>query len=315
MKANYLRGVDCFDGWRDDVLTGKPPTFFRIADGGPLARIEIGPKLITLFGGAPGSGKTAFVMQSVIDALRLSPKLHAVVCNVEMPPAVLLDRQLARLSGVPLNEIRYRRLTSIHANRVDAGMNAIESIAERLCFVKPPFTLANVAATADDFAPLIDGGSLLLVLDYVQRLAPPGTQGDKRGSVDATMNFIRQFADAGAAVLVVSSVGRQKDNKGRSSYAGDALSLASFKESGELEFGADDAFILTPAENLAGVRELRHLKARNTECRDIQLAFDGSIQRFTAIESNDEGSSGGWSSALKDLWGRTDAHGGTTWKP
>jgi len=56
MKANYLRGADCFDGWRDDVLTGKPPTFFRIADGGSLAGIEIGPRLITLFGGAPGGG-------------------------------------------------------------------------------------------------------------------------------------------------------------------------------------------------------------------------------------------------------------------
>jgi replicative DNA helicase len=129
------------------------------------------------------------------------------------------------------------------------------------------------------------------------------------------MNFIRQFADAGAAVLVVSSVGRQKDSRGRSSYGGDVLNLASFKESGELEFGADDAFILTPSEKLAGVRELRHLKARNTECRDIQLAFDGSIQRFTAIEKHDESSSGGWSSALKDLWGRTDAHGGTAWNP
>jgi replicative DNA helicase len=314
MNATYLRGVDCFDGWREDVLTGKPPTFFRIADGGPLARIEIGPKLITLFGGAPGSGKTAFVMQSVFDALRLSPTLRAVVCNIEMPPSVLLDRQLSRLSGVPLNDIRYRRLAAIHAERIDAGMEAIEAIADRLCFVRPPFTLANVAATADEFAPL-NGEGLLLVLDYIQRIAPPGAQNDKRGSVDATMNFIRQFADAGAAVLVVSSVGRQKDNKGRSTYGGDTLNLASFKESGELEFGADDAFILTPSERIAGVRELRHLKARNTETRDIQLAFNGSIQRFEAIEEPDNVSPGGWSSALKDLWNRTDANGGTEWKP
>jgi replicative DNA helicase len=314
-KLRFVPAADVFDSWRDDVLTGKPPTFFRVADAGPMAGIEIGPKLITLIGGAPGSGKTAFIMQCVFDALRLSPTLRAVVCNIEMPPEVLLDRQLSRLSGVPLKAIRYRQLSAIHADRIDAGMNAIETIADRFCFVRSPFTLENVAATADRFAPLGDGSSLLLVLDYIQRIAPPGSQGDKRGSVDATMNFLRQFADAGAAVLVVSSVGRQKDAKGRTSYGGDALNLASFKESGELEFGADDAFILAPSEKLAGVRELRHLKARNGECRDISLEFDGSIQRFTAIEDSNEGSTGAWSSALSELWGRTEPKGATTWKP
>ena len=35
----------------------------------------------------------------------------------------------------------------------------------------------------------------------------------------------------------------------RNSYEGDALNLASFRESSELEFGADDAFILAPDVN------------------------------------------------------------------
>jgi replicative DNA helicase len=94
MNAKFVTASDAMDSWRDDVLTGTPPTFYRIADAGPLSRIEIGPKLITLIGGAPGAGKTAFVMQGVIDALRLNESLRAVVCNIEMPPEVLLDRQL-----------------------------------------------------------------------------------------------------------------------------------------------------------------------------------------------------------------------------
>jgi hypothetical protein len=54
---------------------------------------------VTLLGGAPGAGKTALSMQWALDALRLTPSLRCVVCNVETPPAVLLDRQLARLSA------------------------------------------------------------------------------------------------------------------------------------------------------------------------------------------------------------------------
>ena len=40
---------------------------------------------------SPGAGKTAFAMQAVTDALRLTPTLRVLVANVEMPPAVLLD--------------------------------------------------------------------------------------------------------------------------------------------------------------------------------------------------------------------------------
>ena len=109
--ANFQPAGDVFDGWRDDVLTGSPPVLYPIG-AGDLARIEIGPGLVTLFGGAPGAGKSALVMQAVTDALRLTPRLRALVCSIEMPPRVLLDRQLARLSGIDLTTIRYRRLTA-----------------------------------------------------------------------------------------------------------------------------------------------------------------------------------------------------------
>lgn len=311
-QAKFITAATAFDDWRDSVLTGKPPTVYRVAESGPLARIEIGPGLITLIGGAPGAGKTGFVMQCVLDALRLSPDLRAVVCNIEMPPTVLLDRQLARLSGVGLDVIRYRKFEAIHAERIDAGLATLEELADRLAFVRTPFDLANVAATADEFAPLADSG-LLLVLDYIQRIQPPGIANDKRGSVDSTMNYIRQFADAGATVVVVSSVGRQKNSKGGSTYAGDSLNLASFKESGELEFGADDAFILAPGKN-AGIVELKHLKARHTEQKDITLRFNGRLQTFTPCEMTAEPEPGLFS-ALRDSWERTDPGRGEPWQP
>ena len=117
-------------------------------------------------------------------ACELNTDLRAVVCNIEMPAAVLLDRQLARLSGISAETIRYRRLDASHADRLDRGMSTLETIADRLCFVRPPFDLANVAATADEFS------GRLMLLDYIQRIPPPGQHGDRRGSVDATMNYL-----------------------------------------------------------------------------------------------------------------------------
>jgi replicative DNA helicase len=124
MNARFVSAADALAGWREDVLTGKPPVLYPIGTG-ELARIEIGPGLVTLIGGAPGAGKTAFTMQAVIDALRLTSAVRAVVCNVEMRPAVLLDRQLARLSGIDLKTIRNRWLTGEHADRIDQAMNTL----------------------------------------------------------------------------------------------------------------------------------------------------------------------------------------------
>jgi replicative DNA helicase len=256
-------------------MTGEPPVFYPIGEG-ELSRIEVGPGLVTLIGGAPGAGKTAFSMQAVVDALRLTPSLRALVCNIEMPPAVLLDRQLARLSGIDLGTIRYRRFGDEHAERLDQALNTLDAITDRLAFVTPPFDLSHIAAAADAFR------ADLLLLDYIQRIAPPGEHGDKRGAVDAAMDYLRQFADAGVAVIVVAAVSRGKDSRGRSTYSGDALTLASFRESSELEFGADDAFILAKNDGEQLVT-LKHLKARHTAARDLVLQFDGYRQRFSPV--------------------------------
>lgn len=297
--AHFQVAADVLGGWRDDVLCGTAPVLYPCG-AGELSRVELGPGRVVLLGGSPGAGKTAFACQLVVDALRLSPDLRAAVCNVEMPPAVLLDRQLARLSGVALDVIRRRQLGAEHADRVDQALATLEPLTERLAFCRAPFDLANVAATVDEF----DAG--LILLDYVQRIPPPRPSADKRGAIDQTMNYLRAFADNGQAVLVVSAVGRGRDAKGKSSYAADALSLASFRESSELEFGCDDAYLLAPGG--PGTATLRHLKSRYGEAGDLRLAFDGAHQRFTptsAASSAPKPDAGRLRSALAALWNRT----------
>ena len=103
------------------------------------------------------------------------------------------------------------------------------------------------------------------------------------------MNCIRQFAEAGAFVFVISALARQKDSKGRTGYKAESLGLSSFRDSSEIEFGVDDAFILATGKDPAE-RTLMHLKSRNGECRNIALEFDGAVQRFGGSIINDAGS-------------------------
>jgi replicative DNA helicase len=164
-RPSFVAGADAAAAWRDAVRSGIAPVLYPV--GGPgWSAIEIGPGLITLLGGAPGSGKTALALQLIFEALGKTPDLRAVIANVEMTAAVLLDRQLARQTAIPVTDIRFRRFDQ-DAIRVKQGMKQIEAIAERIAFLKPPFSLENVAATADDF------GADLLVLDYIQRFTAP----------------------------------------------------------------------------------------------------------------------------------------------
>lgn len=303
-EAVYRRGTEVIAQWRGDVVSGKAPVLYPVGSGA-FSRIEVGPGLVTLVGGAPGSGKTALTMQLAIDALRLTPTLRVCVVNVEMAPEVLLDRQLARLSGVDLTTIRHRKLGPQHADRIGQAMATLEALGGRLCFVQPPFGLDKVAAAVDD---AMGAGSkhVLILIDYLQRIPPQGTHGDKRGAVDDTMSRLREYATTGAAVIVVSAVARTKDSRGRSSYDGAGLNLASFRESSELEFGADDAFILVPNKDDADGMVLRHLKSRHGEAKDLTLTFDRRHQRFTPWGvSEAEAEAANLDQQLRALWDNT----------
>src|SRR5207245_1197066 len=119
------------------------------------------------------------------------------------------------------------------------------------------------------------------------------------------------MADCGAAVVVVAAVGRQRDERGRSGYGG--LNLASFRESSELEYGADDAFLLVPDDPAdPGAVTLRHVKSRHGEPRDLPLRFTGAVQRFdTDAGRPDEGK---LAAAVRGLWGQPDdASEGDRW--
>lgn len=260
---------DLLTSWADDVLNGKPPARWA-AGPGALARFPLGSGLLAVLGGQPGAGKTAFANQIAVDAVRLNPELKALITCCEMPPAVLLDRQLARLSGVPYTRIRDRCLKDEDRGAVGTGLATLATIRDRLSFHTGPFNVTAVAESAD--ACEAD----LIVIDYLQRLGAPEPHRDKRSQTNALLDLLRAFASAGRGVLVLSSVGRQPNKNGRSGY--EELTLASFKESGDIEYAADDAFILTPPAD--GVSTLKHVKARHTEMTDLVLRADLSVMSF-----------------------------------
>jgi replicative DNA helicase len=297
--------ADLMAGWANDVLHGKPPPRWP-AGSGPLARFPIAPGEVCLLGGPPGVGKTALANQLAFDAARLNTDLRVVVTCCEMPPLVLLDRQLSRLSGVPYGVIRERAVTADHRPALATAFATVHTIAPRVAFHTGSFSLDGVIAAADGFE------ADLILIDYLQRLHASDTGGgafrDKRTMTNAVLDAIRGFANHGRGFLVLSSVGRQPSGKYRqSSY--DRLTIASFKESGDIEYSADNAFILVPPA--AGYSVLKHVKARNSETEDIPLAVRLDVMTFDPVTSSPpSGAAADLLAAARGSWGAAPPKGG-----
>lgn len=272
MKPTYTTGSDLFGSWFADVERGEPPVRYALPE--PFAPLDVRPGRLILFGGAPGGGKTAAILQIGIDLLRMNPSARLLLANVEMVPALLVERVASRMAAVPLTAIADHTLTADELGRVRAAVGSIEPIAGQLAFLHAPFALEHVAAAGTAF------GANVLALDYIQRFTVGDATKDKREQLETAATVLRRFCDAGAALLVASAVARQK-GKGGSTYAG--LNLASFRGSSELEYGCDGAYLFTPGNG--GTITLTCEKNRYGAVADIATVFDPTTQTFIPAPS------------------------------
>ncbi|OWK35544.1 DnaB-like helicase C-terminal domain-containing protein [Fimbriiglobus ruber] len=265
------RPVSALDLARDRSrydLDAKPERWLA---GPPFDTLDIRPGRVLLFGAPPGAGKTTFALQLVTNLLDRYPALRCVVGNVETAAPVLLDKLLARFASVDFTAVMNRELLAIERQRIDDALRDRANLLDRLAFLDPPFSVPNLFGVMKGF------DARLAVVDYVQRFAADDKE--DRAKLDTVMSQIRTLADQGAAVLVISSVARQKNRNGGSTYGG--LTLAAFRGSAELEFGADSAFLLH-SDPVSGVSRLECVKERFGRQRDISLRFCGEYQRFDA---------------------------------
>ena len=276
MTPTFTTGADLFGSWFAGVERGEPPVRFTLPD--PFTALDVRPGRLFLFGGAPGGGKTAALLQVGIDLLRMNESARLLVANVEMVPPLLVERVASRLSAVPLTAITDRTLTADQLGRVRAAVDALAPVAGRLAFLHAPFALEHVAAAGTAFRANV------LVLDYIQRFTVGDDSKDKREQLETAAAVLRRFCDAGAAVLVASAVSRQRGQTG-SNYQG--LNLASFRGSSELEYGTDAAFVFVPGEG--GGITLQCEKNRFGAVADIVTRFDPFTQTFTPAPSGLDG--------------------------
>lgn len=292
--ASRLMLGEFLPGLLNEVLNGQPPPEYMF-DRTPWGTLALRPGQITCIGGGPNGGKTALLMKMVTGALILDPSLRATVACVEMAEQILMERALARLSGVFLSKILKRERDDLFAERIQRAVPQLESLASRLMFIQRPFTMLDVRAACEEFQPHI------VALDYLQRIPPDLSVLETRQQVTQTMTQVRLLADQGPAVLAIAALNRPASSRAQSRAEADddnVNDLAAFRDSSDIEYSVDDAYVLAKAAgntvSLHGQEYrpkrlvLRHVKSRNSLTMHIPLTFDGRVQEFTLRDRDED---------------------------
>lgn len=287
-----------------NLYRGDPPVEYAVANE-PWGSFAFRPGEVIALAAPPGTGKTAWIMQTAVDALRLNPEVRCLIANVEMTPQVLIERQLSRLSGVPLADITRRRELIGRQHLLEPARVTLDSISERMFFMTSPYGIERIIDAVAEIRCEV------VVVDYLQRVQCCEGVADARNRINLLMQEIRELASGGVCVVVISAVARTPSKKG-GGYNAKEIGLGSFRESSEIEYGCDDAYVMAlegpddPGGH-AGRRVIhfRHVKSRNHTQKDLRFEFDGVVQRFHLLPPRDERADG--AGAPTDLAGPAPA--------
>ena len=246
-------------------LIRQPPPF----DG-----IEVGAGLITIIGAPPGFGKTALAMQLMFDALELDDSLRAVVANAETSFDGLLRRELTRATRIDSNAIRFGKLTSHELERINEAASDLIPRLQRVSVLNDPCNVIQLYKLRGEPPGL-------LIVDYLQKFAPADK--DPRQGVNEVVATLRSLSKLGWAVLCLSATKRDTNGKHNSKELG----LSSFRESGEIEYNADSAYVMVDNGEI-GAKYIRHItlthvKNRHGSKDDRQLQFHMPRMSFDAF--------------------------------
>ncbi len=263
------------------------------------------PQRLMVVLGAPGGGKTTLVNQIAVHAADSGRP----VCYVtsEDIPFVLLSKTLARQSQT--NYTAVLKGYEDQNERIALALKAYQEsqAATRLRYLDATMgtTLSTVRACAQShFEAFKDGGSGILVIDYLQRLARSlssyreGRQ-DLRLAVTALSEELRALA-TGLDCCVIALAAQQREAYKTN---GSRNALASGKESGDIEYTADTVMAIVDDDQRTvqvpwlQAKVLRIDKNRQGPAGDncvVNLDWYSERQQFTEafeIESGEDKSS------------------------
>lgn len=226
---------------------------------------------LILLGGYPSAGKTLLAVQF---ALCLSNTYRVGFFSLETSARKLTDRVMSHMSQIPLTKIKRRDLN-------DVDWEAIAAASAELSKLQFSIVEASGMSVHDIQAVSLNQRFDIIFVDYLQLINEKGK--DRYETVTNISQRLHTFSQSsGVAVIALSQLSRPEKQTGKPKPP----TMASFRESGQIEQDADVAFILYPSDpdNNYSTRILKIAKNKEGEKAKIEFDFDGATQTMRVHE-------------------------------
>lgn len=195
---------------------------------------------INIMGGQPKAGKSCFFMQVSTEMARM--KIPVIYYDFENGRQKIYTRTLCRLSRLSEEEMRIGRLEEDASKRLAQAQSAFKDLLEYFRVVTDRKLSPEIMMRQIDFIQHETRKDYTLVIvDSLHKL-PFKNLTERRAGIDEWLRHMESIRDEmNVSFLVISELSRS--DKGRYDKKPD---LGSFKESGDIEYSADNAMILAP---------------------------------------------------------------------
>ncbi len=190
-----------------------------------------------LFGGIPSSGKTV-LLNNIADNICLN-NYPVLFFSYDDGKTELRYRTFSRFSGQSIECFNNRTVSDIHSicQLPDVKLiMTLKYVVQQMIPVEKWFDLIEQIKKKHGKAPVI-------IVDYLRKLRTEKSSGDERLRVDNILSKLTEIAKTyNTPVIAISELARD------SYRSGQRLSMASFKESGSIEYEASWLGILAAVE-------------------------------------------------------------------
>jgi replicative DNA helicase len=220
---------------------GKGRTLMGLETGFPkLDQALDGLRGINILGGPPKVGKSCFFMQISTEIARR--KKPVIYYDFENGRQKIYMRTLVRTCGLPEKKIYGGQLDAEESQRLDTSHQEFDAMLDYFRVVTERQLTPEIMRRHIDFLKHeTREDDLLIVLDSLHKL-PFKSLTERRTGIDFWLRQIEAIRDeAAVSFLVISELAR-----GKGGGYGDKPDMSSFKESGDIEYSADNAMILMP---------------------------------------------------------------------
>lgn len=275
--VNYTRNLQVHSTGRDYLGFDSGFKNFNMTFNGVSAGLHV-------LAAVPGCGKSTFAWQLANQVA--SNKIPTVYVHFEQSKKDMLDKSLARMSGINSRHISRGRLNLDSSHNGLQVADVLKSYAKTIA----PWTVVLEGDETTDVSEIerffkeilkkLGAEKGLLLVDYLQMIPVSKDVGGLFSTMDKTsynLSALRRIArNSNVPVVAISSMNR-------ASYK--SKSMASFKESGNIEFAADTASILFQEggfceKTRSKPLSLNVLKNRNGETARINFDFYPEVAKF-----------------------------------